>query len=80
MLIGVALSSQGDQFAFGSLIVGLVCIILWATSRKHIVTISSNGGARLNFLVHGMSNDKVEDFITKVQEAKSNRVNDLYKR
>ena len=54
-------------------------IALWWFSRKHLVSISSNGGKSLNFIVEKMTDDNIEDFVIKVQEAKLKRVNELFK-
>jgi len=58
---------------------GGVFLILWLGSRQHVITITSNGGKPLNFEVEGMGEEQIEDFLFKVQEAKSNRINTLYK-
>ena len=80
-LAGLSMSAThgGGQMAVGGLVVGGICIAIWWFSRKHLVTISSDGGSHLNFVVEQMSDDKIEDFITNVQEAKLKRVNQFFK-
>jgi hypothetical protein len=56
------------------LILGLILLAFWWFSRQHIVSISSNGGAKLNFSIQGFEAEKVEDFVWKVSQAKVGRV------
>lgn len=55
------------------LILGGVCILLYFLTRKHVVTISSDGGAKINFETKGMKRETLLDFINKIEVAKSNR-------
>ena len=64
--------------AFGAFAVAVIFLVLWLNSRRHMVTISSNGGAKLNFLVKGMDEEQVQDFVDKVQAAKAGRMNQLF--
>lgn len=77
---GLLLNSTGieDTSAIG-LIIGGIFIALWWFSRKHLVTIASNGGSSLNVFVQQMSEEKIEELVTIVQEAKLKRVNELFK-
>jgi hypothetical protein len=61
--------------AFAAFTVALVFLVLWLNSRSHMVTISSNGGGKLNFLVAGMSEGEVQEFVDKVEAAKAGRIN-----
>lgn len=61
------------------LILGAIFIAVWWFSRKHIISISSDGGSSLNFIVQGMSDDQINDFIHNVSLAKQTRVNQLAK-
>lgn len=78
-LVGLVMSEQGGGQAVSGLIGGGIFIALWGFTRKHLVTISSDGGSSLNFVVQGMTDDKIEDFVTSVQDAKRKRVNQLFK-
>lgn len=79
-LAGLVMSSQGGaESSVGSFVIGGIFIAIWWFNRKHIVSISSDGGSTLNILVKGMSDGKIEDFITSVQDAKLKRINQLYK-
>lgn len=48
----------------------LIFFVLWSTSRKNIISITSNGGTKLEFLVDGMSEKNIENFINDVLNAK----------
>jgi hypothetical protein len=76
---GVIGDLGGAESSAGPLLLGGIFIAVWWFSRKHIVTVSSDGGSSLNILVKGMSDAKIEDFITSIQEVKLKRINELYK-
>lgn len=65
--------NQSDIMVLG-LILGLILLGLWWFSRQHIVSISPNGGEKLNFSIQGFDAEKVEDFVWKVSKAKAERV------
>jgi len=71
-------SGGGGTFIAG-LIIGGIFFALWWFTRKHVISIGSNGGASLNFMVQGMGNEKINDFVHKVSLAKQTRVNQLFK-
>lgn len=48
----------------------LIFFVLWSKSRKNIISITSNGGTKLEFLVDGMSEKNIENFINDVLNAK----------
>jgi hypothetical protein len=80
LLAGLGMSIEaGPIVSVGSIVVGGIFIAIWWFSRKHIVSISSDGGSTLNILAKGMSDSKIDDFITSVQEAKLKRMSQLYK-
>lgn len=76
---GVIGDLGGAESSAGPLLLGGIFIAVWWFSRKHIVTVSSDGGSSLNILVKGMSDAKIEDFITSIQEVKLKRMNELFK-
>lgn len=79
ILAGVVLSKiAGEMFGLG-LVIGLILIALWFFSRKHVISISSNGGSVMNFLIKGMSDENVAEFVYNVSQAKQTRVNLLHK-
>lgn len=73
IVVGVVLGAKQRV----GLIVGGIFLLLWWFSRKHIISISSDGGSTMNFLVEGMRDEKIEGFIQSVSEAKLKRVNEL---
>jgi hypothetical protein len=80
VLAGLGMSIEaGPIVSVGSIVVGGIFIAIWWFSRKHIVSISSDGGSTLNILAKGMSDSKIDDFITSVQEAKLKRMSQLCK-
>ncbi|HEV8083378.1 MAG TPA: hypothetical protein VGP55_09265 [Chitinophagaceae bacterium] len=58
---------------------GIFLLLFWWFSRKHIISISSNGGSTLNFQVDQMSKGQIENFIYNLQSAKTKRIDRLYK-
>lgn len=76
-LILGALSAIGG-FAGGSpelgLIVGGIFIAIWWFTRKHVVSISSDGGSSLDFQVSGMKMEQIYDFRYNVELAKQERI------
>jgi hypothetical protein len=54
-------------------LVGIVLIGAWWFTKKHVVSIRSNGGAAMNFEVGQMAAEQVEHFIDKVQGAKNEK-------
>jgi hypothetical protein len=59
-------------------VAGILFIIWWFT-RKHVISISSNGGATLAFEIKGMSKGSIDSFVSDVSLAKLNRINELHK-
>lgn len=80
VLAGFYMAGQrGSEDMIGGLVLGGIFFAIWWFTRKHIVSISSDGGASLNFMVQGMGDDKIADFIHNVSLAKQTRVNQLAK-
>lgn len=81
LIIGIFLSFNGEfrgaPIVAFSLIAGLVFLGLYWFSRRHLVSIKSNGGTALEFEIAKMSQVDVEEFLFKVQEAKLQRANSL---
>ncbi len=73
-----ATNGGGQAMVIGVVIGGIFFAIWWFT-RKHIISISSNGGALLNFMVQGMDDDIINNFVYRVSLAKLTRVNQLHK-
>jgi hypothetical protein len=71
--------SRGSEGMIGGLVLGAIFFAIWWFTRKHIISIASDGGASLNFMVQGMGDEKINDFIHNVSLAKQTRVNQLAK-
>jgi hypothetical protein len=56
---------------------GVVFIILYLFSRKHYLTISSDGGGKIHFHTKGMKREKVFDFINQLESAIKKRREEL---
>lgn len=69
----------GGQAMVGGIVIGGIFFAIWWFTRKHIISISSNGGASLNFIVQGMGEDIINNFVYRVSLAKQTRVNQLHK-
>lgn len=50
-------------------LIGIILIILFFTTKKHIVRITPDGGTSIVFETKGMKRDFLEDFINKVEDA-----------
>lgn len=76
--MGFAFSDRNSSALMGSIVIAIACIIAWYMSRRHIISISSDGGAALNFEVTGMSTDAIDDFIYNVSLAKAAKVKRVF--
>ena len=57
----------------------VVLLIVWLSTRKHVVSIASNGGAILELLIIGTNKNKIEDLVYDIFLAQQNRINQLHK-
>lgn len=71
--------SKNESFLVYTLLAAILFIILYWLSRRHVISITSNSGKAINFQINRMSDDEIEDFLFKVQEAKNTRILFLYK-
>ena|SRR6218665_320052 len=70
----------GSEYAmFAGFVLGGIFFAIWFFTRKHIISISSNGGSSLNFIAQYMSDEKIDDFLYNVSLSKQTRVNQLAK-
>ncbi|MDR2083822.1 MAG: hypothetical protein LBP67_02355 [Bacteroidales bacterium] len=56
---------------------GLIFIICYFFSRKHMLSISPDGGKSIDITFGRVSHEKLHDFITNVQDAKREKVDEL---
>jgi hypothetical protein len=62
---------------YAGIILGGIFLSLWLSTRGHQVTFFSRGGGSLSFFVDQMSDEQIEDFIHKVEEARLQRIKQL---
>lgn len=65
--------NESEVLSVGML-VGLISLFLWWLSRRHVICISPNGGAKMTFSIRGFDSDKIDDFILKLSQAKEERI------
>jgi hypothetical protein len=71
---GVMNSHEPDSsIAAACFIGGLLILMIYLATRKHIISIRSDGGATMKFHTKGMKSEVVIDFINKVERAKNER-------
>jgi len=66
-------------YLYFSLFIGTLFLIMWISSRRQVIIISSKGGNALKFEVEGMAEEELAEFVHKVQVAKQRRIKHLYK-
>ena len=84
-LIGIGTNITGMQnqksdlqsIGFIQLAVAAVLFLIYFFNRKHIVSIASNGGGRIDFFTKGLSRESIIDFVDKIEAAKHKRVSAL---
>lgn len=64
----LANSNNGYEFIIG-IVIGVILLSVFFTSRKHYLTVSSKGGHHINFFTKGMKQDSVIDFVNRVEKA-----------
>lgn len=70
-------SGAGIPAIYAGFIIGGIFLTLWLGSRQRFIKISSKGGGALCFIIEGIDETYIEDFLHKVQEAKFNRLKEL---
>ncbi len=75
---GLILSAQMNGSPLPAFIIGALFVLFWWLTRKHTIVIASDGGGSLKFDVKRMKTDAIERFLTKVQDAKLSRMNELH--
>jgi len=63
----------GVQLAGPAIVFGLVFLCAYFLTRKHLISISSDGGASIGFETTGLKRDAVIAFINGIEEAKNQR-------
>jgi hypothetical protein len=77
---------QNDRFGYYdkapmqiSFVIGIIFLALYWFSRRHIISIHSDGGKPLEIMVNRMPDSEIEHFFDKVQLAKDERIEELFK-
>ena len=63
------INGEIDEYLYLGLVLGLAFAVWYIFSIKHFITISSFGGAKINFVTKGMKHYKVLEFINQVEGA-----------
>lgn len=73
---GALLLSDGREYesnqAILAIVGGAVFTFAYFLTRKHVISIAPDGGTKIHFTTRGMKNEMVQDFVNKIEEAKSN--------
>lgn len=73
----VTMMNETNEYGVLIAIVGLILIGLYFSSRKYLITISSDGGGKINFQAKGMKKETILDFVNKVEKATDKRRKEL---
>lgn len=73
------LRPEASTVLVGGIGLGLLFFLLWRLSRKHVISISPNGGSVMDIDVKGMNHKYIEDFTDKILQTKLERVQQINK-
>lgn len=73
LLIGgvIGLIQADKNVSTGAFILGGIFIVIYFITRRHLITVASDGGAKINIIAKGMKRENVLDFVNKIENAKS---------
>ncbi len=74
------LMERGMELGQIGFVVGGLLILIYLLSRKHIILITSDGGAKISFQTRGMRKEAIASFINDVELAKNERFNSAARR
>jgi hypothetical protein len=76
---GVAtyINTEEDKMMVGGFIFAAAFVLLWVFTRNKVISVSSNGGSKLNFVASGMSTSGIDKFINDLSRAQKERVETL---
>ena len=81
--VALILSFQSNGYGSPSptplFIFGIVLIAAWWFSKRHIISVTPNGGKALEIMIKNLPSADIEKFLYDIQEAKFCRFNDLNK-
>ena len=75
LLVSYIMSSQrvANCETLIPVIIAIVCVGAYFSTRKHVCIVASDGGAKLSFVTANMKKDALHSFIDKVEQAKYNK-------
>ena len=73
-IVGGVLFDYNEALGILSLIVGIILIIAFYLTCKHVLVISPDGGMKLEIEVKRTSRERIEEFLTIIQEAKQAKI------
>jgi hypothetical protein len=62
-----------------SLAIGIILLIYWWFTQRRMIIVYPNGGKPLEIAVNDMNEAQINDFLEKLQLAKTQRIHELYK-
>lgn len=65
--------SIGREQSIFAIIISLIIIAIWYFTKKHVISISSKGGAVMRILIQRMGNQKIAEFLFEIKNAKAKR-------
>lgn len=69
----------GNDTVAAGIVLGLISIFIWFSTRKFTICISSNGGSSININIGDEPEDAVNNLLFSISNAKLSRINQLHK-
>ena len=69
-IYGIWAFHEEDGLSVLCLFISASLVVAYFLTRKHVVSITPDGGSRINIVVKGADESHIERFITNIQEAK----------
>jgi len=80
-IAGISLMSNYNTREIGNalLIIGIVLIVIFFFTRKHVVSITPDGGNSIDITAKGVNESRIEEYLTNIHEAKFARTSNIGK-
>ena len=65
------LTQRESELSTGAYILGGIFVLIYFITRRHLITVASDGGAKINMIAKGMKRENVLDFVNRIENAKS---------
>lgn len=59
-----------DNLLIVGLVLGVILILLYFLTRYHLISVASDGGAKIHILTKGAKREALLDFVKKIDQAK----------